>query len=108
FYRVTRGNSGDGVSGRKAAGYRLLVGLELVQNALSISVLTGLQIGIFQVIHRMQRLVPHNAWTERLRGVILSRFGGNAIGGNRVLTLADSCEDMRGHVQRMRDCRRDA
>ena len=58
-----------------------------------------LQIGVDDVVHRMQRVIAFVALERHV-----SR---TAVGRRRVLPGADAGEDMRGHVQRMRRGRRD-
>ena len=71
----------------------------LLDDRLRFRILSRLQIGIDEVVHRMQLVVGFIAGFRGAR-----RF---RVGADRFLPIADAGEDMRRHVLRMRRCRCD-
>lgn len=78
-----------------------LDGVDLVKKRFRWPILAPLQIAIHYVVYGVQNRTGANDLPVALWQASLGGVGRSQIGVNRLLPVAQPCEDMRRHVQRM-------
>ena len=90
----------DGISDRSRRWVSLADHLQLTPHLLRFCIAAGLEIGVDEIVHGMQLLVPGSRYSARFCISDRGRFGC-AVGADGFVPQPQTGEDVGGHVLRM-------